>query len=126
MGWVNVKIFEVSYRIGTVGAGCCLYAHIYMHNIINDTVRLGITSTSGSQNGALKLHKTSWLDQNLSNRILKQLIDGASTTTDGKEFHTKYFRQSTEPGTFKLYDSRVAKLEAFSGIQQMWFTKRID
>jgi len=30
----------------------------------------------------------------------------------------KYFRQSTEPGRFKLYDSRVAKLEAFSGIQQ--------
>jgi len=38
----------------------------------------------------------------------------------------KYFRQSTEPGRFKLYDSRVAKLKAFSGIQQMWFTKRID
>jgi len=40
--------------------------------------------------------------------------------------HMKYFRQSTEPGRFKPYDSRVAKLKAFSGIQQMWFTKRID
>jgi len=40
--------------------------------------------------------------------------------------HMKYFRQCTEPGRFKLYDSRVAKLKAFSGIQQMWFTKRID
>jgi len=36
---------------------------------------------------ALKLYKTSWLDKNLSNRILKQLTDGASTTKDGKEFH---------------------------------------
>jgi len=49
-----------------VGAGCCL------------PVR---------KNDALKLYKTSWLDQNLSKRILKQLIDGASTTKDGKEFH---------------------------------------
>jgi len=31
--------------------------------------------------------KTSWLDQNLSNLVLKQLSDGASTTKDGKEFY---------------------------------------
>jgi len=75
----------VSYRIGTVGAGCCLYAHIYIHNIINDTITPRITSTSGSQKWCLRLYKTSWLDQYLSNRFLKQLIDGASTTKDGKE-----------------------------------------
>jgi len=35
----------------------------------------------------LKAYKTSWLDQNLSNLVLKQLSDGASTTKDDKEFH---------------------------------------
>jgi len=40
-------------------------------------------------NGTLKSYKTSWLDQNLSNHILKQLSDGASTTKDGKELHNK-------------------------------------
>jgi len=44
------------------------------------------------------LHKTSWLDQNLSNCTLKQLSDDTSTTKDGKEFHNsfdkKYFLMS--------------------------------
>ena len=35
----------------------------------------------------LKLYKTSWLDQNLYNLVLKQLSKSASTTKDGKEFH---------------------------------------
>ena len=59
----------------------CLYGHIYIRNRINDTIR---PSTSGSQEWCLKLYKTCWLDQNLSNLVLKQLSDGASTTKDGR------------------------------------------
>ena len=33
------------------------------------------------------IHNILVLDQNLSNRVLKQLSDGASTTKDGIEFH---------------------------------------
>jgi len=36
-GKIKIYIY-ISYRIGTVGAGWCLYAHIYAHNIINDTI----------------------------------------------------------------------------------------
>jgi len=32
-------------------------------------------------------YTTSWLDQNLSNRVLKPVSEGASTTKDGNEFH---------------------------------------
>ena len=74
----------VSYRIATVSAGSCLYAHIYVRNIINDAITLLLPIP---KNGALKLYTTSWLDQNLSNRVLKQLSDSASTTKDGNEFH---------------------------------------
>jgi len=45
----------LSYRIGIVGTGCCLYAHIYIHNIIYDTITLRITSTSGSQKWCFKV-----------------------------------------------------------------------
>ena len=45
----------VSYRIGTVSASSCLYAHIYVHNIINNTVTLRITSTFGSQEWGFKI-----------------------------------------------------------------------
>ena len=74
--------FIILYFIGTVGAGSCLCGHIYIRNIINDTITLRITSTSGSKNGALESYKTSRLAQNLSNRLLKQLRDIASTTKD--------------------------------------------
>jgi len=43
---VSDGILIVSYRIGTVGAGNCLYAHIYVRNIMNHTITLRITSTS--------------------------------------------------------------------------------
>ena len=69
-----------------MGVGSCLYAHI-IRNIINDTITLRITSTSVPKNGALKLYKTSWLDQNLSNLDLKQLSNDASTTKDGEELY---------------------------------------
>ena len=58
--------------------------------------------------------------------ISKMLIAVLENKINITALHMKYFRQSTEPGRFKLCDSRVAKLKAFSGIQQMWFTKRID
>ena len=76
-----IKNIIISYRISTVSAGSCLYAHIYVCNIINDTITLRITSTSGSKECDLKSYTTSWLDQNLANRALKQLSDGASTTS---------------------------------------------
>jgi len=38
-----------------VSAGSCLYAHIYVRNIINDTVTLRINSTSGSQEWCFKV-----------------------------------------------------------------------
>jgi len=45
----------VEYRIGTVGTGCCLYAPIYIHNIINDTIALRIISAFGSQKWCFKI-----------------------------------------------------------------------
>jgi len=70
-----------------MGAGCCLYAHIYIHNIINDTLTLRITSTSVSQKWCFKVIQNILVRPKLSNHILKQLIAGASTTKDGKEFN---------------------------------------
>ena len=46
---------HLSYRIGTVSVGSCLYAHICVHNTVNDTITLRITSTSGSQEWCFKL-----------------------------------------------------------------------
>ena len=34
-----LALFSCSYRIGTVGASSCLYAHIYINNIINNTIQ---------------------------------------------------------------------------------------
>jgi len=60
--------------------------------------------------GALKLYTTSWLDQNLSNLVLKQLSEGALTTKNDKEFHKlttlsikKYFLISYLDYTFVTY-----------------------
>jgi len=45
---------NVSYRIVLYR---CLYAHIYIHSIINDTIILTITSTSRSQEWCFKVIK---------------------------------------------------------------------
>jgi len=45
----------VSYRIGTVSEGSCLYAHIYIRNIINNIITLRITSTSDSKEWCFKI-----------------------------------------------------------------------
>ena len=46
----------ISYRIGTVSAGSCLYANIYVRTIINDTVTLRLLPVP--KNGALKSYTT--------------------------------------------------------------------
>jgi len=47
----------ISYHriVLALSAGICLYAHVYVRNIINDTMTLRITSTSGSQEWCFKV-----------------------------------------------------------------------
>jgi len=80
-------LYQSSHYISTVDAGSCLHVHISTHNTINNTVAL-------LKNDALKLYKTLWVDQNLSNLTLIHLVDcttliwysDGSTTEDGEEF----------------------------------------
>jgi len=45
--WQLESFYRIVYRIGTV--------HIYIHNTLNDTITLRVTSTSGSQEWCFKI-----------------------------------------------------------------------